>query len=69
LANVATNTIPSATTKRNMADQIVAMRKHTVFGPSAEEIKALSNPTDQFWEDLFVARDGTRLIDYYGQLR
>jgi hypothetical protein len=69
LYTVRTNTIPSATTKRNMADQIVAMRKHTVFGLSAEEIKALSNPTDHFWEDLFVARDGTRLIDYYGQLR
>ena len=41
-------------TARAMADQIVAMRKHSVFGLSVDEINRLSNPGHDFWNELFA---------------
>jgi len=43
-----------AATKRAMADQIVAMRKHTVFGLSEEEVANLADPGNAFWDTLFA---------------
>lgn len=55
---------PSVGTKRGMADQIVAMRKHTEFGLSEQEIKALADPNNGFWDELFsVNRKGPHPID------
>lgn len=48
-----TRKAPGAGTARAMADQIVAMRKHNVFGLSAEEINRLADPQNEFWDELF----------------
>jgi hypothetical protein len=44
---------PAAATKRAMADQIVAMRKHKEFGLSEQEITNLADPDNPFWNELF----------------
>jgi hypothetical protein len=49
-----TKQVAPATTKRIMADQVVALRKHTVFGLSAEEVAALGDPNNKFWDDMFT---------------
>jgi hypothetical protein len=56
-------------TKRVMADQIVAMRKHSVFGLTPEEVAALTDlsivTTQKFWGYMFGqgANPNKRVID------
>jgi len=45
---------PDPRTARAMADQIVAMRKHSVFGLSVNEIDQLGDPGNDFWNELFA---------------
>jgi hypothetical protein len=56
---------PSARTARAMADQIVAMRKHSVFGLSVQEIDRLGNPNDPFWQKMLEVdvETGVRAVD------
>jgi hypothetical protein len=59
-----TGKAPAIATRRAMADQIVAMRKHSVFGLSEREIDLLADPHNAFWNELFSSnRDGPHLID------
>ena len=53
----------STKVKRLLADQVVAFRKHTVFGLSAGEVEALGDPNNQFWDHLFDSSSGSPLID------
>jgi hypothetical protein len=57
-----THKVPNPKTVRAMADQIVAMRKHSVFGLSVDEITNLGSPDNDFWNDMFSG-DGVLLVD------
>ena len=54
-----------AKTTRIMADQIVALRKHTVFGLSKAEIDDFGNPNNDFWLRMFTegSSKGAFVID------
>jgi hypothetical protein len=43
-----------AATKRVMADQIIGLRKHTVFGISKDEVNTLGDPNHDFWTQMFT---------------
>jgi hypothetical protein len=59
-----TGKAPGTATRRAMADQIIAMRKHSVFGLSAQEIDRLADPGNGFWNELFNSdRHGPHPID------
>jgi hypothetical protein len=59
-----TGKMASIGTRRAMADQIVAMRKHSVFGLSEQEINRLANPRNPFWDELFSkSRRGPHPVD------
>lgn len=45
-------------TARIMADQIIALRKHSVFGLSEIEIIKLGDPRHPFWNEVFAEVDG-----------
>lgn len=55
-------------TKRVMADQIVAIRKHTVFGLSKSEVDALCTPDNDFWNEMFEESNGEYTIDRIARL-
>ena len=51
-------------TVRMIADQVVALRKHTVFGLTKEEVDRLSDPANAFWDEMFATDSkGQYLID------
>ncbi|MBV8213089.1 MAG: hypothetical protein JOZ08_07660 [Verrucomicrobia bacterium] len=47
--------------KRLIADQIVALRKHTVFGLKQEEVEKIGDPNHEFWGEMFKTDDSGRL--------
>ena len=45
-------------------DLLVALRKHTVFGLTKEEVDRLSDPANAFWDEMFATDSkGQYLID------